>query len=208
MRVFNSTAALFHDDAQQRALSACFGLSIALHAVLLLAFPGLRSSPHPEVTQSLTASFAHRAGLAAAPSARASSEPPARPREVRLVVPIPEPASAPQVVEPALAPLPSPPSAAQAQQSEASRVAEFPPAEVAAKPLIEGFDTGLLDAYRLALIDAVKRYKRYPVQAMERGWQGPGAIRIFIGADGMISRTNVQDSSDLQNLADQAVVLV
>src|SRR5258705_490520 len=104
MRVFNSTAALFHDDAQQRALSACFGLSIALHAVLLLAFPGLRSSPHPDGTRSLTATFAHRAEPAEAPSARASSEPPARPREVRPVVPIPEPASAPQVAEPRQAP--------------------------------------------------------------------------------------------------------
>src|SRR5258706_13936412 len=115
MRVFNSTAALFHDDAQQRALSACFGLSIALHAVLLLAFPGLRSSPRPEVNQSLTASFAHRAELAEAPLARASSEPLARPREVRPVLPIPDPDSAPQVAKAALAPLPSPPSAAQSQ---------------------------------------------------------------------------------------------
>src|SRR5882672_1606235 len=135
MRVFDGKAALFHDDAQQRALSACFALSIALHAMLLLAFPGLRSSPHPDGTQSLTARFAHRAELAEAPSARASSEPPARPREVRPVVPISEPASPPQVAEPAFAP---PPSAAHAPQSEASRVAELPPTEVAAKPLIEG----------------------------------------------------------------------
>jgi len=208
MRVFNSTAALFHDDAQQRALSACFGLSIALHAVLLLAFPGLRSSPHPDGTRSLTASFAHRAELAEAPSARASSEPPARPREVRPVEPIPEPASAPQVAEPAFAPLPGPPSAAQAPQSEASRVAELPPAEVAAKPLIEGFDSGLLDAYRLALIDAAKRYKRYPVQAMERGWQGRVEIRVVIGADGMIRRAHVKTSSNYQILDDQALDMV
>jgi len=208
MRVFNSTAALFHDDAQQRALSACFGLSIALHAVLLLAFPGLRSSPHPDGTQSLTASFAHRAEPAEAPSARASSEPPARPREVRPVVPIPEPASAPQVAEPAFAPLPSPPSAAHAPQSEASRVAELPATEAAAKPLIEGFDTGLLDAYRLALIDAAKRYKRYPGQAMERGWQGRVEIRVVIGADGMIRRAHVKTSSNYQILDDQALDMV
>src|SRR5258705_2463704 len=208
MRVFNGTAALFHDDAQQGALSACFGLSIALLAVLVLAFPGLRSSPPPDGPQSLTGSFAHRAEVVEAPSPRAASEPPARPREVRPVVPIREPASAPQVAEPAFAPLPSPPSAAQAQQSEASRVAELPPTEVAAKPLIEGFDTGLLDAYRLALIDAVKRYKRYPVQAMERGWQGRVEIRIVIGADGMISSTNVKTSSNYQILDDQALDMV
>jgi protein TonB len=100
------------------------------------------------------------------------------------------------------------PSAAQAPQSEASRVAELPPTEVAAKPLIEGFDTGLLDAYRLALIDAAKRYKRYPVQAMERGWQGRVEIRVVIGTDGTIRRTLVKTSSNYQILDDQALDMV
>ena len=210
MRVFNGTAALFHDDAQQRALLACFGFSIALHALLLLAFPGLRPSPHPDDPQALTASFALRAEPAGAPSARAPSESPERPREVRPVMPIPEPASpaVAQVAEPAAAPSPSPPSAAQAPKSEASRVAELPPTEVAAKPLIEGFDTGLLDAYRLALIDAAKRYKRYPVQAMERGWQGRVEIRVVIGTDGMIRRTLVKTSSNYRILDDQALDMV
>src|SRR4030088_425123 len=116
MRVFNGTAALFHDDAQQRALLACFGFSIALHALLLLAFPGLRPSPHPDDPQALTASFALRAEPAGAPSARAPSESPARPRGVRPGIPLPESASpvVPQVAEPAFTPSPSPPSAAQA----------------------------------------------------------------------------------------------
>ena len=210
MRVFNGTAALFHDDAQQRALLACFGFSIALHALLLLAFPGLRPSLHPDGPQSLTASFALTAEPAGAPSARAPSESPERPREVRPVMPLPESASpvVPQVAEPAFTPSPSPPSAAQAPQSEASRVAELPPTEVAAKPLIEGFDAGLLDAYRLALIDAAKRYKRYPVQAMERGWQGRVEIRVVIGTDGMIRRTLVKTSSNYQILDDQALDMV
>ena len=208
MRFFNSTAALFHDDAQQRALLACFGFSIALHALLLFAFPGLRPSLHPDGPQSLTASFALTAEPAGAPSARAPSE--SSEREVRPVMPIPESASpvVPQVAEPVSAPSPSPPSAAQAPQSEASRVAELPPTEIAAEPLIEGFDTGLLDAYRLALIDAARRYKRYPVQAMERGWQGRVEIRVVIGADGMIRRTFVKTSSNYRILDDQALDLV
>ena len=102
----------------------------------------------------------------------------------------------------------SPPSAAQAPQSEASRVAELPPTEVAAKPLIEGFDAGLLDAYRLALIDAAKRYKRYPGQAMERGWQGRVEIRVVVGADGMTRRAHVKTSSNYQILDDQALDMV
>ena len=210
MQFFNSTAALFHDDAQQRALLVCFGFSIALHALLLLAFPGFRPSPHPDGRQALTASFAPRAEPAEAPSVRAPWVPPERPREVRPAMPVTEPASAavPQVAEPTSAPSPSPPSAAQAPQSEASRGAELPPAEVAARPLIEGFDTGLIDAYRLALIDAAKRYKRYPVQAMERGWQGRVEIRVVIGTDGTVKRTLVKTSSNYQILDDQALDMV
>src|SRR5258708_19450276 len=97
-----------------------------------------------------------------------------------------------QVAEPTSAPSTS---AAQAPQSEASRGAELPPAEVAARPLIEGFDTGLIDAYRLALIDAAKRYKRYPVQAMERGWQGRVEIRVVIGTHGTVNKTPLQSSN-------------
>jgi protein TonB len=74
--------------------------------------------------------------------------------------------------------------------------------------LVEGFDAGLLDAYRLALIEAAKRYRRYPVQAMERGWQGRVEIRVVIGADGMIKRTLVKTSSSYQILDDQALGMV
>src|SRR5258708_21991554 len=90
----------------------------------------------------------------------------------------PASSAVPQVAEPTSAPSPS---AAQAPQSEASRGAELPPAEVAARPLIEGFDTGLIDAYRLALIDAAKRYKRYPVQAVEGGLQGRSRNCVVLG---------------------------
>jgi len=105
-------------------------------------------------------------------------------------------------------PAPGPPSAAQALQSEATRASEISSTEAAAKPLVEGFDAGLLDAYRLALIDAAKRYRRYPVQAMERGWQGRVEIRIAIGADGMIKRTHVKTSSNYQILDEQALDMV
>jgi len=62
--------------------------------------------------------------------------------------------------------------------------------------LIEGFDTGLLDAYRLALIDAARRYKRYPVQAMERGWQGRVEIRLVIGRRRNDQEAHVKTSSN------------
>ncbi len=42
MLISDGKAALFHHDAQQRALAACVGASIALHALVLFSFPGLR----------------------------------------------------------------------------------------------------------------------------------------------------------------------
>jgi protein TonB len=208
MWVSKGTAALFHDDAQQRVLSACFGVSIALHSLLLFAFPDRRTHVHVDGPKALTASFAPRTKPAeATPSVHAPSRPPERRREVEMPLPEPAPTVVPQVAEPAFLPEPGSPSAEPALQPETLRAAEIP-STVAAKPLLEGFDANLLDAYRLALIDAAKRYKRYPVQAMERGWQGRVEIRVVVGADGVIKRTLVKTSSNYPILDDQALDMV
>jgi protein TonB len=211
MWVSKHTASLFHDSAQQRALFTCFGVSIALHALVLFSFPGLRSAANPDGPRALTASFAHRTDPAEAmPSAHAPLKLPDRQRVIRPQLQLPEPAPAvvPQVAEPTFVPAPSPPGAGQALQSEAPRALEIPSTEAAAKPLVEGFDASLLDAYQRALIGAAKQYKRYPVQAMERGWQGRVEIRVVIGADGTIKRTYVKTSSNYQILDDQALDMV
>jgi len=213
MWVSTGMAALFHDDAQQRALFACFGVSIALHALLLFAFPGLRTSTYPDDFKVLTATFAPR------PVAEAVATVPEPQRklterrtEAKPSLPLPVPTEAatvaPIVPQPAAPTSPPAPSSPSVSSPEASRAPETPSTEAAAKPLIERFDAGLLDAYRLALIDAARRYKRYPVQAMERGWQGRVEIRVVIGADGMIKRTLVKTSSSYQILDDQALDMV
>ena len=69
-------------------------------------------------------------------------------------------------------------------------------------------DPSLFDAYRLALIDAAKRYKRYPVQAMERGWEGRVEIRVVVDANGTIKSALVKSSSRYQVLDDQALEMV
>jgi protein TonB len=211
MWVPKRTAALFHSDAQQRALFSCVGVSVALHALLLFAFPGLRPGAHPDGPKVLTAKFTPRTEPAEAmPSAHVPWKPSEKRHEARPQMPLPAlaPPVVPKVAEPTFVPAPGPPSAAQALQSEATRASEISSTEAAAKPLVEGFDAGLLDAYRLALIDAAKRYRRYPVQAMERGWQGRVEIRIAIGADGMIKRTHVKTSSNYQILDEQALDMV
>lgn len=66
-------------------------------------------------------------------------------------------------------------------------------------------DSGMLEEYRLALIAATRRYKRYPAIAMEKGWQGRVEVRMFIGANGMLARTAIQTSSGHAVLDKQAI---
>src|SRR5262249_58179041 len=82
------------------------------------------------------------------------------------------------------------------------------PTAAPARPDSEAVDPRLFDAYRLALINAAKRYKRYPVQAMERGWEGRVEIRLIVDANGAIKSALVKTSSRYQVLDDQALEMV
>lgn len=66
-------------------------------------------------------------------------------------------------------------------------------------------DKGTLERYRLALIMATRRYKRYPALAMEKGWQGRVVVRMAIGANGMLASTSIKTSSGYEILDNQAV---
>jgi protein TonB len=213
----NGTAILFRDEAQHRALLACVGVSIALHALVLFAFPGFRPSAHAESLSVLSASFASRPAPSepAPPVERLTPKPPEPPREREPEKPLPvlarpEPA-APMAAQPAPTPLrvPSPPEVApMAAAADMSRAVEAPAAEHVANPSVETFDPALLKAYQLALRDAAKRYERYPVQALERGWEGRVEIRVVIGPNGMIKNALVRISSRYQILDDQALDMV
>ena len=60
----------------------------------------------------------------------------------------------------------------------------------------------------MALISAARRYKRYPAQAMERGWQGKVEIRLVIGADGRIKTASIRTSSGHGILDQQALDMI
>jgi protein TonB len=66
-------------------------------------------------------------------------------------------------------------------------------------------DSGILEGYRLALIAATRRYKRYPAIAMEKGWQGRVEVNMVIGANGMIARASIKTSSGHEILDKQAI---
>lgn len=111
--------------------------------------------------------------------------------------------------EPAVA---APATAAPGAQSAAPGPARSSPAgppgaaavESAARSGSEA-DNGTLAQYRLALIVATRRYKRYPAIALEKGWQGKVEVRMLIGANGMLAATSVRTSSGHEILDKQAM---
>ena len=212
----HGTPALFQEDVQRRALSACVGVSIALHVAVLFAFPGLRPNVSAGSSKPLTATFASTLvqpeAQVAVPKLLSRSR-----REVNLDTPQPilatsEPAAdAAQPAEPTTLPAPAPDTASAAPSAgDATHMPEAPatPGPAAEKYSAEAAETALLEKYRLALIDAVKRYRRYPIHAMEKGWQGRVEIRLVVGSNGAIKSALVKRSSNYQILDDQALDMV
>jgi protein TonB len=198
-------AARLHHDRELRALYVSVGVSILLHAAAMFVFPGLRFASVPAEPTALTALFASPAEVKAAPDSPRNARRRREPEPVPLhKVPDAIPVAAPEV-EPA-------PPQPQAPDSGASPVAAASAAPAAREqptaPAAETFDPGLFDAYRLALIDEAKRYKRYPPRAVERGWEGRVEIRVTVDANGTIKSAAVKSSSRYQILDDQALEMV
>ena len=72
-------------------------------------------------------------------------------------------------------------------------------------PSVSEADKGTLERYRLALIVATRRYKRYPAIALEKGWQGRVEVHMVIGANGMLASTSIKTSSGHEILDNQAL---
>jgi protein TonB len=200
-------AARWHHDRQLRTLYACLGASVALHALAMLVSPGLRPVAAPADAPALTALFAPVSADPVAPvptrepRERRESEPLAPPHQPVDPVPTATPKAEPAPVQAAS---PEPAAASSVASPPTSAVPSAAPERLAA----EMVDPSLFDAYRLALIDAAKRYKRYPVQAMERGWEGRVEIRVVVDANGTIKSALVKSSSRYQVLDDQALEMV
>lgn len=216
-----STAGFIRPAAHERALFWCVLASLALHALVLLGLSvGGKSAPPAKTLLVLTATL----GPSAAPPPRASSQPPR---------PEPAPAQRPVLSKPAATPAPSPRQSAPADPAKAaptesapfapgaagatappaapaeSKPASQPPAGI---PSAEGtpksgtdVEAGTIEQYRLALIVAARRYKRYPSIAMEKGWQGRVEVRMVIGANGMVARASIKSGSGHEILDSQAL---
>ena len=227
MPVSMSSASIFNPSAQNRVFALCVLASVVLHALALL-LPGLQpGGPAPVVPRILTAKFAPREAALTSPPAvpevRKHAEPePVRPKSdtrtqpesPRPEISTPAPGSlamrAPEVpAAPALAAEPSA-AAPSGSASGASAAAQPAAASPGAGATQAGSDagSGTLDQYRLALIVAARRYKRYPAQAMDKGWQGRVEIRLVVGANGAIQSSLVKASSGHEILDNQALDMV
>jgi len=215
---------------QNRALAVCLAFSMLLHAGLLFLLPGMREGgKSASPAQILTATFAPRSSppppvpeqvvkpQVPRPEPQRPQPKVEAPRPVLTAPsPTPTPAAPPPPPAPvAEVPAPAPPPVPQAPVQQAAPSAPPRPVEpqapVSSAPAsapADAADAGSLAQYRLALITSARRYKRYPAQAMEKGWQGRVEVRLEIGANGMIKTASVKSSSGHGILDKQAVDMI
>ncbi|MBI2320026.1 MAG: TonB family protein [Betaproteobacteria bacterium] len=218
---------------ESHALLASVTVSLALHVAVLLLFPEMRlHAPGAASTRILTARLTPSAAVPEPAPAPRAAEPdpfPARVAQKRrpelsrqqpaaqsaLAAPEPEaqPASEARPNLPAVAAegVPAPAGATTASLAAPqvrdtpapSRVSRQPPSQPAAAA-----DAVTLDQYRLALIGVARHYKRYPVRAMENGWQGRVEVRLVIGANGSTQKTSIKISSGYEILDKEALDMI
>ena len=211
---------------ENRAFSYAVLASIVFHGVLLLAFPALRESAKREAPPGpIVARLVQRQSAPApsAPQAEPETAPPVvektPPPPVTKSVPVSKPApiaksesKAPVQPSPA-APAPSaPPAQADASSpaapgaaTPAGPLAKAEPQPAPSAPSSEAADAGSLAQYRLQLIGAARRYKRYPRVAMDNNWEGTTEITMMIGSNGMIGSVLIRTSSGHEVLDQQAL---
>jgi protein TonB len=196
------------DDS--RAFHYALAASLALHALLLVAFPDLldtarrAASIPPQIIARLMEPEPAPPVPVPAPPVQAAT-PPVPPEKKKApaakktapVISTPHPAPTPSV--PAVAdPVPAPPLPPQAAMDPK-------PATPAAAPQPAPPPESLSrDQYRLQLIDEARRHKRYPPLARENNWQGDVRVDVAISANGRPTVT-LKGSSGYEVLDRQAL---
>jgi len=199
-------------DGANRAFGYAILASILLHALLLLALPSLRElaaqlppPPGPLVArlvqiQPKLEPAAPAEEVRKPPVAEkrpAAPRPAAKPAPVRAAVSIPQRAPA---VESEPAPLAPAAPIAPAAPGPLVRIEPQPAATAPAGP-----DPGVLDRFRLQILTAAARFKRYPRSAIDNNWEGEVVVRMTIGADGRIAALGIKSSSGHEILDRQAL---
>jgi len=216
-------------EGANRSFGLALLASVLLHALLLAALPSLRelAAQMPKVHAPLIARLmqaepaptpsppAEQVRKQPAPEVRAAPPPAAKPApvpaSVPLAIPVPQPqypvagTGSPPAPAAALAAAPAPaaePTAAPPAPGPVARIDSQSAVAAAAPP---GPDRGALERYRLQLVTAAARFKRYPRSAMDNNWEGVVVVRMTIGADGRIAALGIKTSSGHEVLDQQAL---
>lgn len=196
-------------DNRNRVFHYAVLASLALHALLLFAFPELIDSARravslpPQLIARLMEPEPPPAPVL--PAERPAAQRPVKPAPVAappMATPAPvisAPQAAPEPAPPVAAPIapPAPPSAPVAAM-------EPRPAPSSSPPVIEAPESLSRDQYRVQLIDEARRHKRYPPLARENNWQGDVRVGVVIAANGQTSVT-LKGSSGYEVLDRQAL---
>ena len=196
-------------EGANRAFGYAVLASVLLHALLLLALPSLRElaaqlppPPGPLVARLVPVQPKPEP---AAP-VEESRKPPAAQKRPVAPRPVAKPAPAP-----AAAPVPQPAAAVASESAPpapAAPTAPGPFVRVEPQPAPTapaGPDPGVLDRYRLQILTAAARFKRYPRSAIDNNWEGEVVVRMTIGADGRIAALGIKTSSGHEMLDRQAL---
>jgi len=185
--------------------------SIVLHAFLLaFQWPQLGDAlKHPvEVLAPIVARLMEPAPAPPAPASQvaappveepvaAAPTPKPKPKPRLEAKPAPAPRQEPErIAEPAPAPAPAP-----APVPPVAAAKPQPPATVPAAPDV----ASLIAQYRAALLAEAGRHKRYPLVALDNGWEGEVVVRMAIAADGSVAALDVKSSSGHAALDRQAL---
>ncbi len=126
-------------------------------------------------------------------------EPQTIPREPPPAV---QPRVEPSVVAPAVVPVPPPVATAPAPPVVA------PQPQPSAPRIDEAHENRLLVTYGQSISKEIKRYQKYPAQALRRGWEGTAEVLLQIAADGKVTGITLGKSSGQTSLDEEALAMV
>ena len=217
----------FTNGNQGRLLGRALAASIVAHALILFMAPSWldksqrkASAPLPLVAHLMKPRPLPAPVPEPVEKQRARPEAPRKPPPVERTQPIltaptvptaapapvvapPAPAvERPRTIDPAPAPAPAP------AQAPVARVEPAPATQPAAPATADFADPATLGQYRIAIISAAKRYKRYPRLAIDNNWEGQAEIRMVIGVDGNIASISIKSRSGFEVLDQQALEMI
>lgn len=71
-----------------------------------------------------------------------------------------------------------------------------------------GLDADGVRQYRVNLASAARRFKRYPAQALEKGWSGSAEVELAIAASGVAQPPRLMSSSGHELLDEAALTMI